>query len=339
MKILFIDCTTTAFHGDDIDRKPIGGIQSATARLAILLADAGHTVTVMNALDRTHVSKGVFWRPREEAAPDTQYDAVIVNNEPRLFHLARRQIKAGAKPILWLHNPASLGKFIKKGRIPSLLRYRPIVVFIGEKQKQGARYLPVSRRHVIYHSLPAYFFDAAEQAPPVSRAFFSSQPYRGLTEAIAVWKGYIHPEHPDAEFQVFCGQDDLSAYGCTPMEAHQYNIVPMPKLSRPELAAAIRETRFMLFPGHEDETFCFAAAEATALGRPIVTMGIGALSERVQHGKSGFIAKDAADMAKYANRLLADDQLWLDFHRRALIMREAYRDDAMLTAWQNLLAG
>ena len=43
----------------------------------------------------------------------------------------------------------------------------------------------------------------------------------------------------------------------------------------------------MLVPGHKGEVFCLAAEEAKALCVPIVTMGFGSLSERVDHLKTG----------------------------------------------------
>ena len=54
----------------------------------------------------------------------------------------------------------------------------------------------------------------------------------------------------------------------------------------------ISSKRVMLNPGHKGEVFCLAAEEARELCVPIVTMGIGALKERVDHGKTGFVAKN-----------------------------------------------
>ena len=48
----------------------------------------------------------------------------------------------------------------------------------------------------------------------------------------------------------------------------------------------------MLNPGHKGEVFCLAAEEAKELCIPIVTMGYGSLKERVDHGVTGYIAKN-----------------------------------------------
>ena len=53
----------------------------------------------------------------------------------------------------------------------------------------------------------------------------------------------------------------------------------------------ISSSRLFLIPGHKAELFCISAEEARELCVPIVTMGFGALSERVDHLKTGYIAK------------------------------------------------
>ena len=66
----------------------------------------------------------------------------------------------------------------------------------------------------------------------------------------------------------------------------------------------------LLLPGHEAELFCLAAEEARELCVPIITLGIGALSERVIHGKTGFIAKNSDEFSDYAINVFNDDKLW-----------------------------
>ena len=48
----------------------------------------------------------------------------------------------------------------------------------------------------------------------------------------------------------------------------------------------------IILPGHKAELFCLSALEASELCIPIVTMGIGSLAERVEHGVTGLIAKN-----------------------------------------------
>ena len=44
----------------------------------------------------------------------------------------------------------------------------------------------------------------------------------------------------------------------------------------------------------------------------------GALPERVEHGKTGYIETTPPKLAQRAVELLTDDQIWLEFHRNAI---------------------
>ena len=74
----------------------------------------------------------------------------------------------------------------------------------------------------------------------------------------------------------------------------------------------------MIYPGALDETFCIAAAEAQAMGLPVITLGIGSLSERVQHGINGMICKDYRELGFQACRIAEDEELWSLLHKGAI---------------------
>ena len=64
-------------------------------------------------------------------------------------------------------------------------------------------------------------------------------------------------------------------------------------------------------PGHKTEIFCLAAEEARELCVPIVTMGYGSLYERVDHGITGFIAKNRDEFINFSVSILTNDDLYL----------------------------
>ena len=93
-------------------------------------------------------------------------------------------------------------------------------------------------------------------------------------------------------------------------------------------------SRLLLLPGHKAELYCLAAEEGRELCLPIVTLGIGSLSERVVHGKTGFIAKDADEFAKYALEIFKDDTTWCEIRNNLLDLRGA---KTWLKCTQNLI--
>jgi len=72
----------------------------------------------------------------------------------------------------------------------------------------------------------------------------------------------------------------------------------------------IKNSRIFLIPGHKAELFCLAAEEARELCVPIVTLGIGCLSERIIHEKTGFAAKNNVEFSDYVIELYKNDDLW-----------------------------
>ena len=77
----------------------------------------------------------------------------------------------------------------------------------------------------------------------------------------------------------------------------------------------------MLVPGHKGEVFCLAAEEAKALCVPIVTMGFGSLSERVDHLKTGYIAKTKSEFINFAIDILNNNKTYLELKKNLMKIR------------------
>ena len=87
------------------------------------------------------------------------------------------------------------------------------------------------------------------------------------------------------------------------------------------MIADLLKSRIFLVPGHKAELFCLAAEEAKELCLPIVTLGIGSLSERVIHGKTGFIAKNTNEFAEFTLELFNNDNLWQKLRNNLIDLR------------------
>ena len=81
------------------------------------------------------------------------------------------------------------------------------------------------------------------------------------------------------------------------------------------------KSKILLIPGHKSELYCIAAEQAKELCLPIITLGIGALSERVEHGKTGFIAKNEKEFASYAIDLFNNPTIFSEVKNNLLLSR------------------
>ena len=86
-------------------------------------------------------------------------------------------------------------------------------------------------------------------------------------------------------------------------------------------------------PTLHDFVDCNAAAEATAAAVPVVSRGLGSLSERIQHEKNGYLAYDAQDFANYSIMLMVDDARWLSMHKAMVIDRDLPTWDDRVAEW------
>jgi glycosyltransferase involved in cell wall biosynthesis len=313
------------FNGLTTRASAAGGMQHATASLAEAFARAGHRVAVCNgSLERTEIH-GVHWTPLSECSR-VEGDLVIANHNVWLFDRVSR-----GKKVVWFRIPANLYRLWKRGNLLPILRHRPHAVFLGGYHESTAsRFLPFATRRIIEHGCSAEFTRSCPRTePPSPRALFTSQPYRGLQWVLDIWVQRIHPAIPAAELHVFAPGQQTSLL-------NKYKHVGVRQrglLARPELANELMNARVLLCPGHRDETYCNAAAEATAAGVPVVSRGIGSLAERVQHGTNGYIAREEADFAQHASMVLGDNARWLAMHHAMIRDRDLLTWDDCVRQW------
>ena len=105
-----------------------------------------------------------------------------------------------------------------------------------------------------------------------------------------------------------------------------------------KLMDLLREARVLVAPGHFQETYNLLTVEAAACGVPTVSMGIGALRERVVHEESGWIASSVKEMGSALARVLVDDDLWGRYHRACLHHRDLVSWDDRAGEWEDRIS-
>ncbi len=267
-------------------------------------------------------------RVRLGTEPQAGADISVAVNDARLLP------RGSAVPVVWFHNEVGLGRELRRGRLVALWRERPTAVFCGAWQEgQASRVLPFRRRVVIPHGVPGAILAAAPAVlPPAPEVLYTSQAYRGLAEVLALWRSRIAPENPAARFRAYIAGDDVGRFQALAGGVPSIGIFP--RVANAEMPDLFRGARLLIAPGHPSETFCLAAAEAIAMGVPVVTLGRGALAERVVEGKTGFVCRDFAAMATRSLALLADDALWLRMHAEGLATRAGGDWDHVAALWE-----
>lgn len=316
---------TGAYDGRTLETRPLGGTEASVILCARELARRGHDVTVHTNTDADFVHEGVRWRPLT-ATPVETCDVYVAVQQVELLGLVPRP-RRRAIWVLWGAN--QLRHYKKLGR---MWRYRPVPVLMSRAQLRD--YWPVLPRrdeariiHLPQREDVRGFPPLSEPPPP--RAIFASNPQRNLRGLVEIWAERILPEVPSATLDVYGvhqlapGDDAWAAWSGTLLptgvsDAVKASVRVHASAPRPELLAAMRASRAMLYLGHKCEAFCLSLAEAQGLGVPAVIAPVAALPERVIDGVTGFHRADPAEFAAAAVRLLTDDDLWRRQHLAAL---------------------
>jgi glycosyltransferase involved in cell wall biosynthesis len=320
------------FSSEILRVRSIGGAGSSVVYLAEALAKRGHDVCVFNGIGAARQEAGVHWRPFAEAANHAGGEIGIAVSNCTVLNGLHFQT-----PILWLHNPLKSWTHIRRGNVSAMFKARPLFVVLGEYHSAHVpRWFPSGGRRTIHHGIPdEYFRRTPVPVPPPARAIFTSAPYRGLEWLLKIWPG-IKNRVPAARFEVFAPKPHQAEANA--LRSAPEGVLFRECLSPPALLRELRTARVLLAPGHYDETYCLAAAEATACGVPVVTRGIGALRERVRDGITGFLAASEKEFSARTAELLSDDELWCAMHRNCLSTAELASWDKRAEEWERLFA-
>ncbi|HZZ90625.1 MAG TPA: glycosyltransferase [Caulobacteraceae bacterium] len=346
MASIIIADATGRYDGRDLEARALGGTESTVILTARALAARGHDVTVHNHCDFELVDHGVRWRPLS-ATPAEGCDIYVAVQQPELLGFAPKP----KRRVIWVLWGANQLRHYK--RFWRLWRHPPKPILMSLSQQRDYWPMLPGRGDISLIHLPLP--DAVRgfrslDAPPPQRAIFASNPQRNLRALVEIWRDRILPRLPQAVLDVYGvnnlkpGDDAWQAWagtllpaGASPaLKASVRVHAPVPK---PELVAAMRAARVMLYLGHRCEAFCLSLAEAQALGVPAVIAPIAALPERVIDGVTGFHHADPAAFADAAVRLMTDDDLWRRQHLAALERQQGLSVDDYVTQFEAAILG
>ena len=262
------------------------GAETVLINLSNSLNKIGHKVTVLNNCPKNEIINGVQWKNINHYNDIEFFDLAISNNDIKLFD----KIKSDKKIVI-SHSLQSIEKFIRKKQFLSFIKYRPKIVLLSKYHKKNRSKLITIFGHL---RLNWAVDDIFLKTHPYNnfnnnRAIFTSKEDRNLDMLIDIWTKLIYPNFNKGELLI------------TPpnFKVNHKSLIFRKKGSQLDLIKDLLSSKVFLIPGHKAELFCLAAEEAKELCLPIVTLGIGSLSERVEHGITGFVAKNDKEFANY----------------------------------------
>ncbi len=297
MKICFVDNTNFQYDSESINSEKLRGAETVLINITKELNLLGNEITVINNCSTSRMIENINWVNINTIKSVDYFDAVIANGDCNLFKYA-----ISNNNILFSHSLQSLEKFIRKKQLLSYLKYKPKVCFLSQYHKKNRSKFLYFFGHINLRWAVDDIFLKTEVTNEIKKnqAIFISRPDRNLTLLLDIWKNNI-----------FKKNDKLKLLATENSYNFQDNsIIPRKLDNRIKLINDLKSSRVCLIPGHKAELYCLVAEEAKELCVPIVTLGIGCLKERVEHGKTGYIAYNKDEFAHYTLELFKNDDLW-----------------------------
>ena len=308
MKICFLDNSPIPYTSNDLNSKDIRGGENAIIHLSKELAKLNNYVEVFNNNSENQSFDNVKWTNINNTNKENVFDYAFTNNDIRLFN------KISAKNyIAFSHSIQSIEKFIRKGQLLSFLKYKPKVIILGKYHDDNRNFLlKLFGKINLQWAVDPLFLEAEiDDSNVENRAIFTSRRDRNLDILIDIWKKKIFPKNKS--IKLFVTPSDLIE--------NNFNIYSRNFDNKISLLKDMLKSKVLLVPGHKGELFCIAAEEARELCIPIITLGIGSLSERVEHGITGFIAKNNDEFAHFTLNIFNNYNLWKELRNNLLNLR------------------
>lgn len=310
MKICFLDKTPFFYNSSHLNSPILRGAETALINLASTLNNLGHDITVINNCPKNETISNINWININSLDTQLIFDLAISNNDCRFFDKV-----ISNKKILMSHSIQSFEKFLRKNQFFSYFKHKPKVALLGNYHKKKRSFLTrcYGFFYLDYGVDNIFIKTKIDDNFVVDKdlAIFTSRPDRNLDLLIDIWKSKIYPKYSKGKLLVTPTKKPID----------DCNIFFRKLLDRENLIKDLSKSRILLIPGHKAELYCLAAEEARELCVPIITLGLGSLSERVQHGKTGFIAKNINEFAKYTLEIFSNDSLWNDLRSNLIKLR------------------
>ncbi|WP_417821236.1 glycosyltransferase [Terasakiella sp.] len=342
MHITIID-DSIAYDGNSPMIQPLGGTEKAVASLAPALAKRGHDVCVINRIEQGAMIDGVSWVPFDAPRPP-ETDVVICVKKPQLMD----EFPDVENKLLWLATPA---KILNKPKYQALMeKHNPIVVFMGDTHYRTWEPWKYFRKGIVTPGVRHEYLTEAECAPvKPPRAIVTTNPLHGLDRLIDLWTDNIIGQvGGDAELHIYSAglfkaqnggdvPDKLRPVFDKVQGAAEHGVKVLKPGSDLEMAQAYRQAACHIYPGVETEMYCSTLAETQAIGLPCVARPIGACSERVKNGQTGFLVPDVESMANVTVHLLTKSASRENMSRDCRMMQRARTWDVAAAEFEALL--
>ena len=306
--IIFLDNSNIEFSGHDLNSTKVRGTESSMILLSEELVKKGYKVSIINAIKSPISVNGVNYLDKKTLNKNIVYDAAVASSNANLFN----GLKA-VKKIVWSNSVQPFEKFLRKGQLLPFFKHKPTVVTMCKYQHKLRSFITsfYGKDMISLTVDPKFYKEAIDvNYVPPKRALYNIRSNRNLDQLANIWVNKIYPKNKKAELYITPGLIDYTDILKTS------NIKLRSFGTRKELMEELKNTRVFTYIGHKSDIWTLTVEEARQLCVPVVTYGIGSISDRVDDGNTGYIVKSDDEFADKVLKLMTDDNLYLKLKKK-----------------------
>jgi len=282
---------STLISPDSIETEPLGGSETALIYHARILAERGFRVAMCGNVNSGGYA-GVRFIQVKSAEELNRYKSkhFICSRIPSMTVYTNCKFKH-----LKLSDDIDQAHMDPLGS-PESNEYFDTFIVVSEYHKMQILKMGVPVEKIIV-STDGVDLDTIPKVLPGAKekkAVYASTPFRGL-DKLLVMAPRIYKEtgieiHVYSDLGVYKG-DDSQFKDLYEQARNTPGVVYHGTIPRPELMKVLSESMFMIYPSTFAETCCMIALEAQGAGCVPITTALGALPEKIQSGKTGFVVR------------------------------------------------
>jgi glycosyltransferase involved in cell wall biosynthesis len=320
--VIFLDVTSAKYYDRiTLEKEALGGTEASVIRVAEGLGELGLKVAVVEARIKDYFAPIIgqfayfFHSDDIEKLSCKHYIQIRKNTNPQLF--------PGAKQYIWLHDVAVKG--FEDLWLEDISKYDIQLVGVSRWHRNNIKEVTgLDNVKYIYNPVPHQIYVEPETKIDYNPHVITwlASPHKGLPKALELFKK-IHVQNPKMQLIVFnpgymklnsevlSVQAGISVYGSMPCK---------------QVWSVVQKSLCVFYPTEYQETFGLIAAEANALGTPIVTSPIAGLKETVSSDQ------------QFSDDPVATVLDWAKNGRPRVFGKEEFKQPNVVFDWVRLLA-
>lgn len=320
--VIFLDTTSNKYYDrETLEKQPLGGTEASVVRVAEGLGSLGLKVAVVQSQCpefEPMMGEYCFFMHSKEIPGMTANHYVQIRNSKN------SNLFPKAKKYLWLHDVA--GEYLRSWE--EIAEFNLELIGVSRWHAKNIRDFTGRDVSYIYNPVPEHIYTPLDKRKGYDKNLlvWMSSPHKGLNKALKTFKT-LYEKNNHLKLAVF----NPGYYELNPeIELQQgVHIVRSGSTSCHQLWHYVSNALCVFYPTQYKETFGCIAAEANALGTPLVTYRNAGLSESVT-GDNQFCRsnKDAV------NKVLS----WNDGHRPTIFGNDEFKQSNVILKWVKLLA-